>query len=630
MNAGWPEVDGVSWAVTYVAVSPGSVFSSTVAECQEEKNFASQNVQCWFVEDVRSGVRMEGPPSQMETKSGARADIIARIDELLACTPPPPGAMLKLQELYEAAAEQHAMYKRTNGSFAAALDGVRTSRVRQTLHSAAAVEKMYRARGLLRTGPSSESLLDTTVRSHVLHGKNSSRHDEHEHERKEHSRHPLKRYTGIRAPPDSTEQRLQQLQMRQQRRRVQRENDAAALAREAAVAQAKRAVRAHVTSQDVATFEVQPIKLRMGERERPSTAGPTTLAEQRTALLCHIKDKYRPASQAISCGHRGVSSAGNARKVVAWPSATSAPAPTLTPSLASRKSSSGGDPLTSFGYSTQSPIAAGAFSTIVRARHISSGEEVAVKTFATRAKGGKQPPAAGVVAKEMQALETLRPSRHPYIANLVQAFETDSELHCILEYCSGGSVKHRLNQQGHSTGLSETDGANFTAQVGCALAHMHALGVTHRDVKPDNVIFTDRRRLSVRVVDFGFAGMTDGPSGRLRTVCGSPAYMSPELLAGKPYLGPPVDVWALGCFFYELVHNKMAFRGESIAQLNMRIRKGNHTPFHPGTSNQVKHAVRRMLTVDVGERVSSAAVTRALIERFGLTIATDDRLAAMT
>ena len=60
---------------------------------------------------------MEGSTvDTMETKSGARRDIIARINALLACSPPPPGAMLQLQELYSAAAEQHAMSKRTSGS----------------------------------------------------------------------------------------------------------------------------------------------------------------------------------------------------------------------------------------------------------------------------------------------------------------------------------------------------------------------------------------------------------------------------------------------------------------------------------------------------------------------------------
>ena len=303
------------------------------------------------------------------------------------------------------------------------------------------------------------------------------------------------------------------------------------------------------------------------------------------------------------------------------PAATAPPAAASAPAASSRKPGGGGtssDSLVPYGYSTQSPIAAGAFSTIVRARHISSGAEFAVKTFATRIKGGKQPADLDGIKKEIEALKTLQPSRHAHIANLVETFETDYELHAILEYCSGGSVKHRLNSLVHGVGLSEADASNLTAQVGCALAHMHALSVTHRDIKPDNVIFTNRSRAAVRVVDFGFARMSEVASGRLRTVCGSPAYMAPEILSGKPYLGPPVDVWALGNFVYELLHSKPAFRAESIAQLNMRIRKANHAQYNPNVSKKAQAIIKKGLTVDVGERPEAAALTRQMIDVYQL------------
>ena len=155
---------------------------------------------------------------------------------------------------------------------------------------------------------------------------------------------------------------------------------------------------------------------------------------------------------------------------------------------------------------------------------------------------------------------------------------------------------------------------------------MHALGVTHRDIKPDNVIFSNRSRASVRIVDFGFAHAGCKGSTRLRTVCGSPAYMSPELVSGKPYLGPPVDVWALGNFLFELVHNKVAFRAESIAQLNMRIRKANHAPLNPNVSPKLKHAIKRALTVEVAERPDAATIARGLVDGFKLTLAAADAL----
>ena len=91
------------------------------------------------------------------------------------------------------------------------------------------------------------------------------------------------------------------------------------------------------------------------------------------------------------------------------------------------------DALVPYGYHTQSPIAAGAFSQVVRARAIKSGLEVAVKTFMTRAKGGKAPPDLDTIRAELDALRLLQPSSHEHIANLVEVHENEYEMHAILQ-----------------------------------------------------------------------------------------------------------------------------------------------------------------------------------------------------
>ena len=144
--------------------------------------------------------------------------------------------------------------------------------------------------------------------------------------------------------------------------------------------------------------------------------------------------------------------------------------------------------------------------------------------------------------------------------------------------------------------------------------------------RPENVIFLDRTRKAVRLVDFGFAA-NHKERGRLRTVCGSPAYMAPELVSGKPYLGPPVDVWALGNFIYELMHSKCAFRAESITQLNSRIRRANHAAFNPGVSKAARALIKKGLTVDVAERPDAAALTKGIIEAY--SIKQTDAMAAL-
>ena len=110
-----------------------------------------------------------------------------------------------------------------------------------------------------------------------------------------------------------------------------------------------------------------------------------------------------------------------------------------------------------------------------------------------------------------------------------------------------------------------------------------------------------------------------------KTQIGSPYYVSPEMWKNKPY-NSKTDMWAIGCFLYELVANRNAFRAESMTQLHSRIRKANITPFAQSTSAKIKRAVTKALTVDVSDRPDAAAVTRGLIDSLNLTIAAADGL----
>ena len=307
---------------------------------------------------------------------------------------------------------------------------------------------------------------------------------------------------------------------------------------------------------------------------------------------------------------------------------SAAVATTPRPSTASRDRS---DQLLPFGYQTLGPIAAGAFTMVTRARHLETGREVAVKTFLMRTKGGRKPDLEGVKS-ELACLMKLRPSAHPSIANLVETHESVYETHAILHLGSGGSLLRHLQSQRHGTGLEELQAVSYTGQIASALAHMHELGVTHRDVKPGNVVFDDGTRVNVRLVDFGFAkshrveqqpnaesGVSNAASGqtqlrRFKTQCGTPSYMAPELVRGGAYFGPPVDCWALGVFLYELLHSHPPFRAATIQDLNVRIMKCSIDPFAKHVSKASQNFVRRCMTVDVGERLHAKDASRVARE----------------
>lgn len=128
----------------------------------------------------------------------------------------------------------------------------------------------------------------------------------------------------------------------------------------------------------------------------------------------------------------------------------------------------------------------------------------------------------------------------------------------MLEYCAGGSLRRYL--EGCRGGLDERTAQPLLYQITSALVCMHKLGVAHRDVKPDNLLFVDSRRLSLKLCDFGFATVCGDQ--KIKGSCGTPLYMPPELThEGRLYLGLPVDIWAVGAIAYEMVHGALSYGG---------------------------------------------------------------------
>ena len=267
------------------------------------------------------------------------------------------------------------------------------------------------------------------------------------------------------------------------------------------------------------------------------------------------------------------------------------------------------DPLACIGFRTIGPIAAGAFSTVVRARRrgTSSSDaesaEVAVKSFA-RNKYNKAGWLKTALKNEMDVLSELQDSCHVHIANLIEQHDTPQATHAVLEYCAGGSVHRHLRSLRHGQFLPETMGGTLVQQLSLALAHLHGLGIAHRDVKTENVLYTDASRRRIKLCDYGFAIICH--ERKMRTVCGSPAYMAPELSTREAYYGPPVDLWALGCFAFEVLHGCPPFRAESLDTLQLRIKRVDHTPFRKSLMPEARRLIGLLLVSAPLERSSAA------------------------
>lgn len=144
----------------------------------------------------------------------------------------------------------------------------------------------------------------------------------------------------------------------------------------------------------------------------------------------------------------------------------------------------------------------------------------------------------------------------PFVIRLTHAFQTQTALYMVSEFCQGGNLRTLLNRS-KGNRLSEQMARPIMAQIILAIEHIHSLNVIYRDLKPDNVLFDTNG--NVRLCDFGLSKvLSTGRFGRTKSFCGSTSYMSPQIVTGKWY-GIDTDMWSLGALFYRMLVGRAPF-----------------------------------------------------------------------
>jgi len=175
---------------------------------------------------------------------------------------------------------------------------------------------------------------------------------------------------------------------------------------------------------------------------------------------------------------------------------------------------------------------------------------------------------------------------HPFLVRLYATYKDKDRLYFLLEPALGGELFSVLREKPL---FDEPTARFFAACVVSAFEYMHSKNIIYRDLKPENLLLDKQGYL--KVTDFGFA--KDISSGRTWTLCGTPDYLAPEIVAGKGH-GKGVDWWTLGVFIYEMLASYPPFYDEDPMKTYAKIMHGTIT-FPSHFSKEAISIVKKLL-----------------------------------
>lgn len=215
---------------------------------------------------------------------------------------------------------------------------------------------------------------------------------------------------------------------------------------------------------------------------------------------------------------------------------------------------------------------------------------------------------------------------HPHIVRLEEVFETDDELHLVMELLDGGDLCDALERRGK---YPEEAAAQAIRQMLLAVRYLHDRKAVHRDLKLDHFMYENPGSNHLKLIDFGFAQFYDPSGEQLSFQCGSFQYVAPEVLAGA--YTEKADLWSMGVIVYMLLCGESPWKGSDANVMKMiKAGKPCFSPFLFNSLSQgAQKLVRSLLTADPERRPSADEALRDpwLLARCGALPAIDDDFA---
>ncbi|XP_068908710.1 serine/threonine-protein kinase PLK4 [Tenebrio molitor] len=241
-------------------------------------------------------------------------------------------------------------------------------------------------------------------------------------------------------------------------------------------------------------------------------------------------------------------------------------------------------------YEVYNLLGKGGFASVYHAKCLKTGLNVAIKMI-----DKKLMQAAGMVKRVEQEVSIHYRLKHPSILELYTFFEDVNYVYLVLELCHNGELRQYIKCKA----LTESEVSNIMKQVVEGIKYLHIHNILHRDMSLSNLLLT--KDMQVKIADFGLATQLSRPDEKHLTVCGTPNFISPEVLSRTSH-GLEADVWGLGCLLYNLLVGSPPFDTHGVKNtLNRIVSASYHLPSH--LSVEAKDLINSLLQKNPKDRI---------------------------
>ncbi|XP_058754167.1 CBL-interacting serine/threonine-protein kinase 6 [Vicia villosa] len=240
----------------------------------------------------------------------------------------------------------------------------------------------------------------------------------------------------------------------------------------------------------------------------------------------------------------------------------------------------------------------GTFAKVYHARNLSTGKNVAMKVV-----GKEKVIKVGMMEQIKREISVMKMVKHSNIVQIHEVMASKSKIYIAMELVRGGELFNKI-VKGR---LKEDVARVYFQQLISAVDFCHSRGVYHRDLKPENLLLDEEGNL--KVSDFGLSTFSEHlkQDGLLHTTCGTPAYVSPEVIAKKGYDGAKADIWSCGVILYVLLAGFLPFQDDNLVAMYKKIYRSDFK-CPPWFSLDARRLITKLLDPNPNSRITISQI----------------------